>query len=135
MANAGHHARAAGTHSRARGVTLTKAQLEAWSAYTAPAWQPFKDAWFARGLRTPPTEKQRRVLWEIADARPNDLATWVIESTSRRPDRVVEYVLRQWNAFRDQLGQSLEEQEELWEARKRAARGRAPIRLSDLLRR
>ena len=89
--------------SRAQGVTLSRAQLIAWSDYVHPAWAPFKDAWLSRACAPPPTGDQRRLLWEIADARPNDLATWVAGAPDRRPDLIVEYVLVQWKAFVDEL--------------------------------
>ena len=32
-----------------------------------------------RGLRLPPTDAQREILWPIVDARPNDVANWIRE--------------------------------------------------------
>lgn len=81
-------------------VLLSKAQLAGWATFTEKAWLPFKRAWLARGLRRPPSPKQRDLLWSIADARPNDLGRWVREAPKNGPSTaIITYVLTQWHAL------------------------------------
>jgi hypothetical protein len=89
------------------GTLLTVDELAAWGSFGSD-WDEVKAAWLARGLRLPPTGEpdeegsQRAVLFEVLDARPNDLVRWISEApaTSGRltGHDVIRHVLRQWHA-------------------------------------
>lgn len=91
---------------------LTREQLEAWASYQRAAWGPFKAAWIGRGFLWPPTgssededgQSLRSLLWQVADARPNDLGRWVREAKGRTPRDVVAHVLERWHALRAEVG-------------------------------
>lgn len=55
--------------------TVEEADDEPWN----PKWDAFLEEWEKR-YHLPPTPKQRRVLWKVVDARPNDVATWLGEA-------------------------------------------------------
>ena len=80
----------------ARQVLLTKAELMSWRTFKDPAWGPFKQAWWDRGFRRPPSVKQRAHLWIIADSRPNDLARWTREAPGPTANDVITYIFDQW---------------------------------------
>lgn len=82
--------------------------MEAWSTFTRPEWQPFKTAWLKHGLMWPPKgsdgdddTSQRGLLWQVAEARPNDLGRWVAEAKGNDPQSVIAHVLARWHAVRD----------------------------------
>lgn len=84
----------------------------------------------------PPTHDQRDLLWEIADARPTDLARWVRESPSPVAANIVEYVLGRWTALRDAIDEALDADELEWLAAKgdeRQSAKRAMQRIGELL--
>lgn len=117
---------------------LTAEQLEAWSTFTAPQWQPFKDAWLRRGFRWPPIgspdsddTSQRGLLWQIADARPDDLGLWVGQAKGISPRDVIAFVLDRWHGAREAAG--IEDAE--WSATKERERhDRQPMtRLNEIL--
>lgn len=88
-------------------VLLTKAQLDAWRDFDdesrrsgrARLWESVKRAWMGRGFRHPPTEKQRQILWEVLDARPQDLPRWIREAPSEAKTgrAVISHVLDEWH--------------------------------------
>jgi hypothetical protein len=84
-------------------VLLTKAQLDEWSRFAVEGsprlWEPTKRAWIGRGLRHPPTEKQREILYEILDSRPMDLPRWIREAPSeiRTGKDLIAHVLDRWH--------------------------------------
>lgn len=90
-----------------RAVTLTKADLAEWATF-GDEWAGFKRAWLARGFAHPPSggpeadeTSQRGLLWQILDARPADLATWVREAPPKASARaVVQYALDRWHDVR-----------------------------------
>lgn len=101
---------------------LTANQHDAWSDFVNPAWAPFKTAWLARGLRWPPAGEQdsgsslRDVLWQIADARPNDLAAWVTEAKGTTSHSIVKHVLDRWHGVRSEAEASERAGDALWDA-------------------
>ncbi len=113
-------------------------QLNAWAGLTAAAWAPFKEAWLGRGLLLPPAGAQRELLWEIADARPTDLARWVRDAPApAEPRRIIDYVLARWHDFRRSLEESLTEEERRLLAERvdvDAASKRAMTRIGEVLR-
>jgi hypothetical protein len=109
----------------AREPRLTKEQLDAWADLKDTAWAPFKEAWLSRGLRLPPTPHQREFLWRVADARPNDLGTWVRVAPSPVADKIVEYVLTRWLTFIEGLNEDAEQAEWDWLQAKAAERAAA----------
>ncbi len=98
-------------------VLLTAEQLAAWEDFSNPGWQPFKAAWLAKGFLLPPNgewddqESQRALLWEIADAQPDELAKWVRASRSRDSHSVVAYVLERWHAAKRKASKRADAQE------------------------
>lgn len=127
-----------------RGPRLTKERLDAWASFRHPSWQPFKRAWLARGIPLPPPGSAsddeetslRSRLWEIADARPNDLGRWVAEAQGRTVHAVIGHVFDRWSDMRDGIAAAGVEDDEAWEAGKVAERRVATgalARLSDLL--
>jgi hypothetical protein len=119
-----------------RGPRLTREELIAWSHLKAAAWSSFKEAWMARGLRMPPTPAQRELLWEIADARPTDLARWVRAAPTPKADEIVAYVIERWELLRSAIDEALEADEltrlELL-AEDRAAAKRVMTRIGEML--
>jgi hypothetical protein len=121
---------------------LSAEQFAAWSGFDHPAWEPFKSAWLARGLRNPPfgdaddPGRQRALLWEIADARPDDLGRWVAEAPGRSVRGVINHVLEQWHAAKHEGARRADAQEaesaEL-KAETRADGKAAMTRIGDLL--
>lgn len=113
-------------------VTLTKAQLTAWRSFTDPIWQPFMAAWMERGFRLPPRGEAtdepgegepsaRAILWQIADARPNDLGRWVRGAPAgARPNEIISHVIGQWHALRSSVD-STEEPTSLGPSKSEAA--------------
>jgi hypothetical protein len=104
---------------------LTERQLRSWDSFSSPRWQPFKNAWLARGLLYAPfgsdsddDTSQRGLLWQIADARPNDLARWVREAPGRDAREVISHVLEKWHSVRTDAGVDDDE----WEQQKREER-------------
>lgn len=124
--------------SRAREPRLTKEQLTAWAGLTAAAWAPFKEAWMGRGLLLPPAGRQRELLWEIADARPTDLARWVRDAPApAEPRRIIDYVLARWHDLRRSLDEALNEEDARLLAERAdndAAAKRAMTRIGEVLR-
>lgn len=130
--------------SRANGrqpdVRLTQRELESWSSFSTPEWSEFKHAWLGRGLHYAPfgqpdddDTSQRGLLWQIADARPHDLARWVREAPGRTAREVIDHVLEQWHSVRADVGVDDPEWQEEKEAERRAARG-AMTSIGDLIR-
>lgn len=88
-------------------VLLTKRQLDQWREFDGASrgggrerlWESVKRAWIGRGLRHPPTDRQRQILWEILDARPGDLPRWIREAPgeARSGGAVVGHVLDRWH--------------------------------------
>jgi hypothetical protein len=88
-------------------VLLTKAQLDAWRTFDeesgrsgrARLWESVKRSWMGRGFRHPPTEKQRQILWEVLDARPQDLPRWIREAPpeAKTGRAVISHVLDEWH--------------------------------------
>ncbi len=65
-----------------------------------PEWSEFLEAWFASGLRLPPSAGQRAVLWPVVDARPRDASRWCGEvPPGARSHDVVRHVLDRWRSF------------------------------------
>lgn len=95
-----------------RSRPLTASQRRAWVDWSEPAWGPFVEAWLDRGFRLPPEgdprddprTSLRSRLWEIADARPNDLGRWVREAKGRSVHDVVGHVFAKWQGLREELG-------------------------------
>jgi hypothetical protein len=78
--------------------TFTSApSRDGWATFESPTWIPFRTAWTARGLRLPPTGKQRELLFEVADARPKDLGRWTSEAPGKGSHQVVRYILDRWH--------------------------------------
>lgn len=106
----GDHARDDGTSTKAT-AQRPRREDDGWSSFTNPAWQPFKQAWTARGLRLPPSgdaddpKSQRGRLWPIAEAGPDRLARWVREAEGRTAYEVVGHVFRQWSALANAMGE------------------------------
>ncbi len=111
--------------SLSREARLTKAELESWSSFTAPAWAPFREAWIGRGLHRAPAGKpddddtsQRGLLWQVADARPHDLARWVSEApfspNKPKSTAIIDYVLEQWHSTREGVESALDIEEARW---------------------
>lgn len=84
-------------------VLLTKSELAEWNTYSDPAWAGFKREWWERGFRRPPTEKQRRHLWTIADARPRDLARWTREAPGTTANEVLTHVFDRWKGVTSEV--------------------------------
>lgn len=92
-------------------VLLTKAQFDAWRTFADPAWQPFKAAWLERGFchppegdpRDDPRTSLRSRLWEIAQARPDDLGRWVREARGSTQREVVGHVFAMWRELREEV--------------------------------
>jgi hypothetical protein len=91
-------------------VTLTKAQLEAWSTF-GPEWDQVKAAWLAKGLRLPPAgspddddTSQRGLLYQVLDARPTDLPRWISMAPGGSARKVIDWVLAQWHEVRAEAG-------------------------------
>lgn len=110
---------ARGPGSPVREPRLTKAQLEAWASFTAPEWQPFREAWLARGFRHPPSgsrddddTSQRGLLWQIANNRPDDLGRWVTAAIGKTPREVIDWILAQWHEVRAEAGVEDERQQD-----------------------
>lgn len=89
-----------------RGILLTRKQLDQWKAWDEETsrshqprlWEPVKRAWLGRGLRHPPTPRQRDVLWEILDARPTDLPRWIREADpGMTSGRLIAFLLEEWH--------------------------------------
>jgi len=92
------------------GVTLTKAQLAAWSSF-GPEWDAVKAAWLAKGLRLPPAgdpddddTSQRGLLYQVLDARPTDVARWISMAPGGSARKVIDWVLAQWHEVRAEAG-------------------------------
>jgi hypothetical protein len=60
-------------------------------------WPPF-------GSPDDPDTSQRGLLWQIAEARPNDLGRWVKEAELPQPKAVIAYVLDRWHEAREDAG-------------------------------
>jgi hypothetical protein len=73
---------------------------ESWDS----GWMPFLRAWRARGFSRPPTEGQRRTLWDVIDSRPEDAAIWAQAAPAgSSASRVVGHVLMEWKLYRSRL--------------------------------
>lgn len=87
---------------KAKILELSMMDTLMWSTWRAPEWQPFREAWVARGFASPPhgqpeeESTQREVLWRIARIRPNDLGKWVTEAAGNTRYEVIDHVLEQW---------------------------------------
>jgi hypothetical protein len=110
---------------------LTKEQLTAWGSFSAREWQPFREAWMGRGLLWPPfggpdddDTSQRGLLWQIANARPNDLGRWVRQAKGRTSREVITHVLEKWHEVRAEANVDDDEWEERKLEERQAARGR-----------
>jgi hypothetical protein len=119
---------------------LTERELNSWNGFTAREWRPFKEAWLGRGLHYAPfgsdgddDTSQRGLLWQIAEARPNDLGRWVREAPGRTAREVISYVLEQWHSVRADAGVDDDEWEERKREERRVASG-AMTRIGDLVR-
>lgn len=72
-----------------------------------PKWVPVRGALESRGLRYPPTIRQRETLWPILDARPDDLVTWIRAAPAEaKAADVFAYVLDRWRNRREQLART-----------------------------
>jgi len=106
--------------SPAREVTLTKAQLDAWRTFPGPLWATVREAWLAKGLRTPPPgpspenapddpdkdTSPRGRLWRIMDKDPGMaamVARWIHEAPTTKAGDVLQYVFVQAEARRSSL--------------------------------
>lgn len=106
--------------SPAREVTLTKAQLDAWRTFPGPLWATVREAWLAKGLRTPPPgptpenapddpdkdTSPRGRLWRIIDKDPGMaamVARWIHEAPTTKAGDVLQYVFVQAEARRSAL--------------------------------
>lgn len=106
---------------------LTREQLDGWRTFDADEWQPFRSAWLARGFLWPPQGSAlddpetslRSRLWEIADARPNDLGRWVREAKGHTPHAVIGEVFARWRGLQDEIGGELDADEQRWQDTKR----------------
>jgi hypothetical protein len=110
---------------------LTEQQLKAWTTFKSARWGPFKEAWLKRGYLFPPfgtdsddDTSQRGLLNQIADARPNDLGTWIAEAPPGDHHSVITYALEQWHALREDVGI---EEEELAREHAEELRDRRPL--------
>ncbi len=98
-------------------VLLSAEQLAAWQDFSHPRWQPFREAWLAKGFRYPPhgewddPKSQRALLWEIADARPDELAAWIRAAPGRSVRDVVGWVLERWHEARRTAARRADAQE------------------------
>lgn len=118
------------THDRA--TLLTKRQLAAWATFGSE-WDDVKAAWLERGFRHPPAgsaddeTSQRALLYEILDARPGDLVSWIREAPTKLPsDKVVAHVLGRWKAVKAEVDAEPDDEHVPWlrggpEARRSAA--------------
>lgn len=96
-----HSPKVPSAHARSGSSPSTSSAWEGWD----PAWVLFRAAWTARGLRKPPTEKQREALWDAVEARPSDVARWVAAPPPDAPaGEVVRAVLEGWHALRAEAG-------------------------------
>ncbi len=121
---------------------LTAEQFADWKSLSSRNWGPFKAAWLARGFLNPPhgdgddPKSQRSLVWEIADARPDDLARWVAEAPGRSVREVLEHVLEQWHAARKEGAERADAQEAESAEHKTETRADAKVsmaRIGDLL--
>lgn len=85
--------------------SLSAEHREAWRAADfGDEWAGFIDAWLGRGFRLPPQgeptddprSSMRSRLWEILDARPDDLVRWVREARGESTYSVLGYVFGHW---------------------------------------
>jgi hypothetical protein len=122
---------------------LTKQQLSAWATF-GPEWAEFKAAWLERGLRHPPSgaaddeTSQRAMLWEILEARPNDLVRWIREAPKKAAAAdVVGYALARWKAIKAEAGiQEVDEDDlPIWLRKGPEGRAEAAAMYADLERR
>lgn len=105
--------------AQSRPILLTRDQLESWDSFQAWQWEPFKEAWFARGFRFPPAgspddddTSQRGLLWQIAEGNPHRLGDWVRQAEGRTAREVIDSVLTQWHELRAEvIGDEQEETE------------------------
>lgn len=93
-------------------ITLTKEQLEAWADFVDPLWDAFKDAWLARGLRTPPPgdhadqdqESIRSMVYAALQDFPTLFPRWISEAPKGlHPAKVIQFCfarLTEWKADR-----------------------------------
>ena len=106
-----------------REITLTKAQYESWRTYPGPLWATVREAWLAKGLRTPPPgptpenapdnadddTTPRGRLWRIIDKDPGNaamVARWIHEAPTTKAGDVLQYVFTQAEARRSSLLQA-----------------------------
>lgn len=106
-----------------REVTLTKAQYQAWQTYPGPLWATVREAWLAKGLRTPPPgptpenapddpdkdTTPRGRLWRIMDGDPGMaamVARWIHDAPTTKAGDVLQYVFTQAEARRASLLQA-----------------------------
>ncbi len=116
-----------------KGPRLTKAELDAWSAF-GPEWDAFRVAWIERGFHLPPTgdatddegTSQRAVLWPVVDAWPNRVAEWVREAPGKTPRDVIAHVLERRNELRREAG---DDEVPAWEEPTRAEAAEAVGRI------
>lgn len=102
--------RRARTGQPAEEPRLTKAQLDAWATF-GREWDEVKAAWFAKGLRFPPSgspddddTSQRGLLWQVLDAQPTNLVRWILEAPNASARQVIDHVLACWHEVRIEAG-------------------------------
>ena len=86
---------------------MTKAQLDEWATF-GPEWDGFKAAWLKRGFLHPPSgtdgdddTSQRGLLWQVLDAQPASLPSWIATAPGTTPHQVIAAVLAKWHEIRD----------------------------------
>lgn len=119
---------------------LTEEQQTAWAAFGAE-WANVKRAWLARGFRRPPTgsaedegsDSQRSVLWEVLDARPNDLPAWIAGAPAgANASQVIGHVLDRWHALQADVSATTEAEDSAWAAIKAEDHEQAAQRMAEL---
>jgi hypothetical protein len=92
------------------GPLLNQRELTAWQPYRRAQWETFKAAWWARGFKLPPQgdpddpRSQAHIVWEILDARGDELATWVTDAPGKTSHAVVAHLLERWQAIKADAG-------------------------------
>lgn len=117
---------------------LTEPQLDSWDSFGS-RWERFKKAWLGRGLLYAPfgspdddDTSQRGLLFQVLDARPNDVVRWVEEAPKPVAREVITYILEQWHEARAAAGVDDDEWQEAKDEERHTA-GPAMSRISEVL--
>jgi hypothetical protein len=78
------------------------------------AWEPAREAWGQRGLALPPSPAQRRLLWPVVVAHPNEVGDWIAEAP-RDEDNDTTYSIVSHVLARARTWQTREQRAVLWE--------------------